>query len=133
MQRVDDNIARLHAALRAQLAGQDRKRRQLEDRLRNFDPRPRLARSRERLNALSFRATALVHSRLERQRRRVENADAKLGQLNPRLVLTRGYAVVLDESGAIVRGAAGASAGAEIRLLFAEDAVKARVIESPST
>ncbi len=133
MQRVDDNIARLHAALRAQLATQDRKRRQLEDRVRSFDLMTEAGTEQERLNVSSFRAATLVRARLERQRRRVENAAAKLGQLNPRLVLTRGYAIVLDESGAIVRGAAGTSAGAEIRLLFAEDAVKARVIESPST
>jgi exodeoxyribonuclease VII large subunit len=132
MQRVDDNTSRLHAALRSQLAAWDRKRRQFEDRLRHFDPRPRLARSRDRLNALSFRMDTMMRASLERRHRRIENADTKLGQLNPRLVLTRGYAIVLDDKGAIVRGAAAAPAGSHIRLLFAEDAVTARVIESPA-
>ena len=132
MQRVDDNTSRLYAALRSQLAGRDRKRRRLEERLRHFDLRPRLARSRERLNALSFRAVSLIRAGLTRQRRSVENAETKLGQLNPRLVLTRGYAIVLNDAGAIVHGAASAPAGSSIKLLFAEDAVKAKVTESPA-
>src|SRR5277367_4551097 len=60
MQRVDDNTARLHAALRSQLAARGRKRRQLEERVRHFDPRPRMARSRDRLNSLVFRAQAFL-------------------------------------------------------------------------
>ena len=132
MQRVDDNTARLHAALRNQFAAQNRKRRQLEDRLRFFDPRPRLARNRERLNALTFCAQSAMRAAVARADRRVENAGTKLEQLNPRLVLARGYAIVLDEAGAIVRGATAAPQGAAIRLLFAKDAVRARVTESPA-
>jgi len=132
MQRVDDNTSRLHAALRSQLAAHERRRRQLEDRLRFFDPRPRLARSRDRLNSLAFRADSLIRASLTRAHRRIENAETKLGQLNPRLVLTRGYAIVLNDSGVIVRNAAAAPAGSDIRVLFAEDAVKARVTESPA-
>jgi exodeoxyribonuclease VII large subunit len=131
MQRVDDNTTRLHASLRSQIAARDRKRRQLEERLRFFDLRPRLARSRDRLNSLVFRADSLMRARLARADRRIENAATKLGQLNPRLVLTRGYAIVLDETGAIIRSAAGAPVGSDVRVMFAEDAVKARVSESP--
>ncbi len=131
MQRVDDNTARLHAALRGQLAAQVRRRRQLEDRLRFFDPRPRLARNRDRLNSLTHRAEALIRVSLGRAHRRIENAETKLGQLNPRLVLTRGYAIVLNDDGTLIRNAAGAPTGADIKLIFAEDAVKARVTESP--
>src|SRR5580693_8256217 len=72
MQRIDDNTSRLHAALRSQFAAWDRKRRQLEDRLRFFDLRPRLARSRDRLNALSFRADVLMRASLARSHRRIE-------------------------------------------------------------
>jgi exodeoxyribonuclease VII large subunit len=131
MQRVDDNTARLHAALRSQLAAQDRRRRQLEDRLRLFDPRPRLSRSRDRLNELSFRADSFMRSALARSRRRIESAATKLEQLNPRTVLTRGYAIVLNEAGEIVRNAAAAPVGSGVKVLFAADAVKARITESP--
>jgi len=132
VQRVDDNSARLHAALRAQLAARERRRRQFEDRLRHFDPRPRLARSHQCLGALVHRADSLIRASLVRAHRRLENAGTKLGQLNPRLVLTRGYAIVLDDTGAIVRSAAAAPAGSVIKLMFAEDALKARVTQSPA-
>jgi exodeoxyribonuclease VII large subunit len=132
MQRVDDNTARLHAALGSQLASRDRKRRQLEDRLRQFDPRPRLARSHQHLDTLVHRANALIRANLVVARRRSENAHTKLVQLNPRLILTRGYAIVLNEAGGIVRSAAAAPTGSDIKLMFAEDAVKARVTQSPA-
>jgi exodeoxyribonuclease VII large subunit len=132
MQRVDDNASRLQAAMRSQLAARERRRRQLEERLRQFDLRPRLGRSRERLNALTFRLQASVQASLTRPQRRLESAATKLGQLNPRMVLTRGYAIVLDQAGTIVRGAAAIPTGSDIRLMFAEDAVKATVTESPA-
>ncbi len=132
MQRLDDNTARLHAALRSQLAAQDRKRRQLEDRVRYFDPRPRLARNRNRLNSLVHRGEALLRATLSRTHRRIENAETKLGQLNPRLVLTRGYAIVLNDAGAIVRNAAAAPTGSAVKLLFAGDGIRATVTESPA-
>src|SRR6185437_184880 len=110
----------------------ERKRRQLEDRLRQFDPRPGLARSHQRLSLLTHRADSLIRASLVRAHRRIETAQTKLGQLNPRLVLTRGYAIVLNSDGVVVRNATAAPAGSEIKLMFAEDAVKARVTESPS-
>ena len=42
------------------------------------------------------------------------------------------HAIVLDDAGAIVRSAATAPAGSDIKLMFAEDAVKARVTQSPA-
>jgi exonuclease VII large subunit len=57
--------------------------------------------------------------------------DAKLTQLNPRLVLSRGYAIVIAEGGAIVREAAGAPAGTDAKLMFARDGVRAMVMASP--
>ncbi|HVW08580.1 MAG TPA: exodeoxyribonuclease VII large subunit, partial [Bryobacteraceae bacterium] len=132
MQRVDENTSRISAAARTRLAAHERRRRQLEERLRFFDLRPRVARSRERLNLLTHRAESLARERILQPRRRLETAETKLGQLNPRLVLARGYAIVLDDAGAIVRNALGARAGDTVKLMFAEDAVKARVTESPS-
>ena len=89
-----------------------------------------MARSRDRLNSLAFRAQSRIRACLVGSHRRIENAETKLGQLNPRLVLTRGYAIVLDEAGSIVKNAAAAPAGSDVRILFAEDAVKARVTGS---
>ena len=116
---------------RALLASRERTRRQLEEKLRFYDLRPRLRRDRERLNAASTRLETLAHIVLTRRRQRFATLTAKLEQLDPRLVLSRGYAIVLNEAGQIVKEAATTAEGSEIRLLFERDSLKARVTESP--
>jgi exodeoxyribonuclease VII large subunit len=71
-----------------------------------------------------------VKAGLHKSRRRFENLHAELNQLNPRLVLTRGYAIVLNDKGEIVKAAAEAPAGSDLKLLFAEDSLHARVLGS---
>jgi exodeoxyribonuclease VII large subunit len=131
MQRVDDAGERLRSAMRMRFAGLERQRRALEEKLRYYDLRPRLRRDRERMNAASARLATLAQSLLTQKRQRFEMLSTKLEQLNPRKVLERGYAIVLDERGQIVKEAANAQVAAEIRVLFARDSVKARVTESP--
>jgi len=131
VQRVDDAGERMRAALRARLAGFERRRRGLEEKLRYYDLRPRFRRDRERMVAASARLETLAQAALTRRRQRLENLTAKLEQLNPRMVLARGYAIVLDEAGGIVKEAPEAREGAVVRILFAQDGVKARVTESP--
>jgi exodeoxyribonuclease VII large subunit len=131
VQRVDDAGERMRAALRARLAAFERRRRALEEKLRYYDLRPRFRRDRERMVAASARLETLAQAALTRRRQRLENLTAKLEQLNPRMVLARGYAIVLDEAGGIVKEASNAPEGAVVRVLFARDGVKARVTESP--
>ncbi len=129
LQRVDDAEERMRAAAVKQLAERERRRRYCEDRLRHFDPRPRLRRDRERLNEGAFHAISAVRLQMSRRRRRFEAASVKLSQLDPKLVLSRGYAIVLNERAEIVHDAAAAPAGSEVKILLAKDALKARVIE----
>ena len=129
-QRIDDAEDRLFTAIRTRLAAAERKRRALEDRLRHFDLQPRLRRDRERLNDTSARLhTAMRRSTSERARH-LATISAKLGQLDPRLVLSRGYAIVFNERLEIVRDVSGAPAGSEVEILLAKDSLKARVTES---
>ncbi len=130
MQRVDDDSDRLRTAMRNRLAGLERRRRTLEEKLRYYDLRPRLRRDRERMSVASARLETLAQSILTQRRNRLETLTAKLEQLNPRSVLARGYAIVLNETGGIVKEAAQAPIGSEIRLLFARDGVKATVTEA---
>ncbi|HWF11371.1 MAG TPA: exodeoxyribonuclease VII large subunit [Bryobacteraceae bacterium] len=127
-QRVDDDTERLRSAITRQLAARERTRRTLEERLRYFDLRPRLRRDRERLNEASVRAAAVIRQQMARRRQRFETLATKLTQLDPRLVLSRGYAIVLNDGGHIVREAAEAPVGSEIKVLLASDTVKAQVI-----
>ena len=126
-QRVDDATERLRAAVRRQIAGRERKRRGLEEQLRYFDLRPRLRRDRERLNESAARMAAVMRLQLNRRRQRFETLSTKLVQIDPRLVLSRGYAIVRNDSGRIVHEAADAPAGSEVEILLATDALKARI------
>jgi exodeoxyribonuclease VII large subunit len=128
-QRVDDSAERLRAAIRKQLAARERVRRTLEERLRYFDLRPRLRRDRERLNDLSARLAAVARFQLNRRRQRFGTLAAKHSQLDPRLVLSRGYAIVLNGRDGVVREAADAPVGEEVKILLAKDALKARVLD----
>ena len=130
-QRVDDAEERLRNAMRKQLAAHERSRRALEEKLRFYDLRPRFRRDRERMNVASGRVETLIRGGLNRRRQRFAMLDAKLTQLNPRLVLSRGYAIALNERGEIVREAAAAPAGSEVKLMFARDAIRATVTASP--
>ena len=130
-QRIDDAEERLRTEMRKRLAALERRRRTLEEKLRYFDLRHRFSRDRQRMNEAIYRATALIRASLNRRHQRFETLTAKLEQLNPRQVLSRGYAIVLNDRGEIVKEAAGAAPADEIRVLFAADSLKAKVLESP--
>jgi exodeoxyribonuclease VII large subunit len=129
-QRVDDDTERLRNAVRKQLTAHERARRTLEERLRYFDLRPRLRRDRERLNEASVCVASVMRLQLTQRRQRFETLTTKLGQLDPRLVLSRGYAIVLNEQHGIVRTAADAPVGSAIKVLLEKDALSARVADS---
>jgi exodeoxyribonuclease VII large subunit len=129
-QRVDDGEERLRAAIRKQLGARDRTRRLLEEQLRYFDLRPRLRRDRERLNQASVSVASVMRLQLNHRRQRFETLSTKLTQLDPRLVLSRGYAIVLNQRDAIVREAADAPAGTDVKILLEKDALEARVTGS---
>jgi exodeoxyribonuclease VII large subunit len=126
-QRVDDAGERLRAAIRKHLAARERTRRALEEQLRYFDLRPRLRRDRERLQGASVRAAAVMRRQMTQRRQRFEMLSTKLTQLDPRLILSRGYAIVLNDQSRIVREAADAPVGSDVKVMLAKDALTARI------
>lgn len=131
-QRLDDLDDRLRGAMLRRLAEAEKRRKTLEEKLLYFDLRPRLRRNRERLNGAAAALNVAARADLNRKRQRLDTLTVKLSQMNPRLVLSRGYAIAIDARGEIVREAAGAPADTEVKLLFAHDAVRARITESPA-
>ncbi len=128
-QRVDDATERLRTAIRSSIGARERNRRTLEERLRFFDLRPRLRRDRERLQTGSSRAAEIMRRQMTERRRRLEALSTTLAQLDPRLVLSRGYAIVLNDQDGIVREAPDAPIGSAVKILLAKDTLKARVTE----
>jgi exodeoxyribonuclease VII large subunit len=129
LQRIDEQEFRMREHLRARLDARERERRALEERLRRFDVRPRLAADRRRMDAARNAALQAVRARLARDHNRLGQLAAKLSQLSPLRVLDRGYAIVSNQSG-IVKEAAEAPANSGIRVRLAKGGLDAVVVKS---
>jgi exodeoxyribonuclease VII large subunit len=126
LQRIDENEYRMRERLRATLDLRNRQRRALEERLRRFDVRPRLAAAHRRLDAADTRAAQIMRLRLSRRRSRLEQLAAKLSQLSPLAILQRGYAIVSTASG-ILKDPAAAPSRSRIHVRLAEGELDASV------
>ena len=127
LQRIDELEYGMRERLRATLESRARARRQLEGRVARFDPRPRFAGGRRRLEAARGAAIHAVRMAVARRRGRAEQLAAHLSQLSPLRILERGYAIVTTPEGEIVKRSAAAPPGSEIRVRLAEGRLAARV------
>jgi exodeoxyribonuclease VII large subunit len=129
LQRIDDFGYRLRERVRSAIEARRRSRRDLEERLRRFDLRLRLAAERRRIEN-AHTATAQSMARLLATRRSaLEQLSARISQLSPTRVLERGYAIVSTAEG-ILRDAAAAPPGSALQVRLAKGGLKARVEES---
>jgi exodeoxyribonuclease VII large subunit len=129
-QRIDEQEYRLRERVRVAIEGRQRALRALEERLRRFDMRPRLAAAARRLQAVDTRADQIMRLRLTRHRSRLDQLSAKLSQLSPLAILERGYAIVSNQSG-ILKDPADAPAGSRIHVRLAHGELDARVDVAP--
>jgi exodeoxyribonuclease VII large subunit len=127
LQRVDEQEHRLRERVRALVDTGFRAQRALESRLRRYDPRPRFARDRRRLET----ARGLMEQRLQldlaRRAGRLQELTAKLSQLSPVRILERGYAIVTKESGEIVTDSRDAAPGSTLHVRLAKGSLDATV------
>jgi exodeoxyribonuclease VII large subunit len=129
IQRVDELDSELRRCLRSlTIAGRARWG-ALDARLRALDLRLRFAQARRRLDQANRAAADSIRARLSRARRRTEPLAAELHQLSPLRVLERGYAIVQDEQGRILKDAAAAPPPAQIGVRLARGRLRARVTE----
>jgi exodeoxyribonuclease VII large subunit len=129
LQRIDDYERRLREGARARLLEEVRRRQGLENRLRRFDPGLRLAAVVRRLEALANAAVHNMRLQFARRRARFETLEAKLSQLSPFRVLERGYAIVHDAAGGVVKDSAQTAPGEEISVRLARGRLRAHVEE----
>ncbi|HMJ50089.1 MAG TPA: exodeoxyribonuclease VII large subunit, partial [Burkholderiales bacterium] len=95
--------------------------------LRQMLKTPETARLRQYQFELSLRLGRSIANYLENLRTRLRSLNSHLAHLNPKLVLERGYSVVEDAAGKIVRDSAQIASGDELKMTFAKGAAKARV------
>ncbi|QRI63232.1 exodeoxyribonuclease VII large subunit [Shinella sp. PSBB067] len=126
-QRVADRLMRAERIVERRLD-------QLRARLSAFDVslratpariKARTERSSDRLRGLVLRAESALVGDLARRRALLQAQDRMLQSLSYRNVLKRGYALVRDEEGAPVKGAASLGLGRSIAIEFADGTVDA--------
>jgi exodeoxyribonuclease VII large subunit len=128
-QRLDDLRYRLDAAMNRRLRTKFNRVVGLTERVERRNPAVRLGLVRRRLDRAEQRlehiATTMISVRLDRLGR----ASAHLVALSPLAVLSRGYAIVYDEDGRVLRNANEAEARGKIRAQLGKGSLTA-VVES---
>jgi exodeoxyribonuclease VII large subunit len=95
--------------------------------VRHYDARRRLAAVRQRLGADVASLAAAARALLLENRAMLERRVASLEALSPVAILNRGYALVFDAEGRLVKDAARLRAGDEVSARLARGRVRARV------
>ena len=131
-QRLDDLTARLESAFASAL----RRRQELvaarAAAVLRHDPRQALAAARSRLQDLHNHLHRGVDHLLHANAATLNSLDARLHSLSPLAVLDRGYALVLNANGSVVRSAAQLNPGDPLTTRLADGAFTSRV-ETTST
>ncbi len=108
------------------------KRNQLEGlgrSLRHLSPKSSLDNSRQQVDWLLRRLDVAIESQIEIRKARLSVAQAALGAVSPMATLARGYAIVRQQDGVIVRSIGDVSAGDKIGVQVADGQFSADVIE----
>jgi len=126
LQMLDDKDTRIRDMLRRRIALISQIRSRAEERLRYFDPRPRLQRDRNRLVVAEQRGIRAIQLSLSARLRSFEKGVARLEQLSPLRVLERGYAIVKEKkNGGIVKDPATVEPGTALEIRVAAGVLEA--------
>ncbi|HEY5056727.1 MAG TPA: exodeoxyribonuclease VII large subunit [Acidobacteriaceae bacterium] len=126
-QRLDDLCYRLESAASRRLRIRSTQLSQLTARLARHNPTARLALTRRRLDRANDSLRRLAQSALNARTTRLDRASTRLHALSPLAVLDRGYALVFDANGKLLRRAATAKPGQSIRARLSQGVIEAEV------
>jgi exodeoxyribonuclease VII large subunit len=127
-QRVDELNYRMRAQVQTGSALRRKRLDEMTARLRSLDLRLRIARARRRLEAADTAAAQHIRMRVARAHGRLNPLIAHLTQLSPLKILERGYAIVTNEAGIIVKNPMEAPAESEIGIRVSQGKLAARVL-----
>jgi len=126
-QRLDDLVNRLAHAQRDVLETQRRRFENLSGAVRHYDVRRMLEGWEKDLDARTTAIISAVRNLVLERKVRLERMDTALQALSPLAILERGYALVFDASGKLLKDAARVKAGDEISARLAKGTVNATV------
>ena len=126
-QKLDDLTHRLERGERQTLEGMRRRWEAVAAAVRHYDARRVLAGMRGELQSQTAAMAAAMRNLLLQYRVRAERAVRALEMLSPLAILERGYALVFDSAGRLVKDAAQVQAGEEISARVAQGEIRATV------
>ncbi len=132
-QRLDDVCFRMDAAMNGQVRTIQRDVGELTAAILRHDPRQRLAHARQHFAAGRTRLDRAAERILQAKAIRLSALDARLHSLSPLAVLDRGYALVLDEQGVLVRSTSQAIPGKTVVTRLSDGAFTSRVENAAAT
>ena len=128
-QRMDELDMRLNKAMRQKTEHQSLATSHLAQRLKTQSPQKLLFNTQEQVVRLSERMHAAIQHNLRLQQDKLQLQAQTLNVVSPLATLGRGYAIVKNESGDIVRNANQLSTGDTIRTQFGQGHISASVTE----
>src|SRR5271165_2694507 len=126
-QRLDDASLRMEGNMNWQLRERQRHVSELRAAVLRHDPRQRLAHARQHFTAGDTRMQSAMLRSIHDRRARWQAFDARLHSLSPLAVLERGYALVLDEKGELIRSVKRVTAGELVTTRLSDGAFASRV------
>jgi exodeoxyribonuclease VII large subunit len=126
-QRLDEFSFRLESAVTSQLRLRQAYLSDLTASVLRHDPRQALAQTRERLAACRTRLDRSLERLLQSSAAILSALDARLHSLSPLAVLDRGYALVLDASGGLIRSTEQVAKGDQVATRLSDGAFISRV------
>lgn len=128
-QRMDELDMRLNKAMRQKLEQQTLKSSHLAQRLATQSPGKSLARTREQVTQLNERLQLAIRQHLKQQHEKLHFSAQTLNVVSPLATLGRGYAIVKDDQGSIIRDASQLSEGQPIQAQLGHGSITAKVTE----
>jgi len=126
-QRLDDFRYRLEKAERKLIEQHRRKWEQVSAAVRHYDARRVLAGMRRDIASRTTAIASAVRTLLLRRRSRFEQIGHQLKALSPVAILERGYALVFDSSGTLVKDSAQVEIGEEISARLSHGSLTAKI------
>lgn len=130
-----ERLQHMHAALVRQmrlLSGEHRAQlAQIQLRLQAQHPQQRLSVLQHTLEEQQRRLCHTIVQQLERSRSTLASTRRALNSVSPLATLDRGYAIVFDADGNVLRSTAGVATGAELTARLADGSMRLRRIDKP--
>lgn len=128
-ERLMHLLRRLHAVQRESSQQQQRRLERLHARLLARHPRQQLPLLQRRLAEQDLRLRRAIVRILERRRQALDQAGRTMHAVSPLATLDRGYSILFDAQGHVLRSVAGVEPATEVRARLADGELNLRVVD----